>query len=51
MYVISSKKFKNLNEAIVQMIKWDKNGTLDIHAHVYKVVHAVRPIKKIKKKK
>ena len=51
-YVISSKKFKDLNSAIAQMIKWDKKGTLSSKAHVYQVVHAIRPkVKKVKKLK
>ena len=43
MYVISSKKFKSINDALVQILKWDKKGTLDSKAHIYKVIQAIRP--------
>jgi len=52
MYVISSKKFKSINDALVQMVKWDKAGTLSKSAHVYEVLHALRvKHKKLPKKK
>jgi hypothetical protein len=50
-YTISSKKFKSINSALAQMIKWDKAGTLDKDATIYKVVAVVRVDTKSKKKK
>jgi hypothetical protein len=53
-YTISSKKFKSINSALAQMIKWDKAGTLDKDATIYEVVAVVRvntKLKKLKKKK